>query len=150
MSRLNCIWRAIRGFDFRYWFRSRFIPSRRYHVVNTGLPPGWHDVDERMLYACMALLCSYVEDEQGGPDNFPGVARSDEATDAAALAIYQWWKTQRPADRQREEETLMAWHGASPRTDELFEAHTALEAANDARDQEMLHGLIDIRRSLWT
>ena len=143
-------WRTLRRLDLPYWFRSRFIPSRRYHVVNTGLPPGWHDVDERMLYACMALLCSYVENEQGGEDGFPGVASGDSATDAEALTIYRWWKYQRAADHTRYDKVLMAWHGANPRTDEAFRAVNEADDENESRDQEMLHRLIDIRRTLWS
>lgn len=143
-------WWALRRFDLPYWFRSRFVPSCRFHVVNTGLSPGWHDVDERILYACMALLCSYVEDEQGGEVGFPGFAVGTPEADAEALTIYRWWRHQRSADREREGALLMAWYSASPRTEEAFRAAIDAEAENDARDQEMLHRLIDIRRSLWT
>lgn len=37
--------------------------SRRFHIVDTGLEPGYHDVDERMLHACFQLLVEYVEIE---------------------------------------------------------------------------------------
>jgi hypothetical protein len=133
--------------DLLYWFRSRFIPRYRFHVVDTGLPPGWHDVDERMLHACMALLCSYVEDEQGGESGFPNVAAGDGENDAEALAIYRWWKHERQPAHDCYDVELMAWYGAKDEYD--FGALCALDNALAARDQEMLHRLIDIRGSLW-
>ena len=77
--------------------------------------------------------------------------RSDGGeTDQEVLAIYRWWKYQRPADRQREDDLLMVWHEASPRSDEAHQVACAAEDENDNRDQEMLHRLIDVRRSMWT
>lgn len=44
-----------------WWVRYRTIS--RHHIINTGLTPGWHDVDHKMLYANFALLVDYVEKE---------------------------------------------------------------------------------------
>ena len=35
----------------------------RYHVVKTGLKPGYYDKDQIMLHACFSLLVDYVEKE---------------------------------------------------------------------------------------
>lgn len=161
---LKSAWWRVRRIDPLYWLRSRFIPSRRYHVINTGLAPGWHDADELILHGCMVLLCRYVEDECGGAAELqewtddlrsePGAMHAEEREGQAAaqdehLAIHRWWTVQRPADHAR----LDAW------CDKLFmdkdesmgayEQYCAFEDELDARDQEMLHRLIDIRRGLW-
>jgi len=44
-----------------WWVRHRTI--NRYHVVKTGLEPGWCDTDEKMLYTCFTMLVDYVEQE---------------------------------------------------------------------------------------
>ena len=44
-----------------WWIRHR--TTNRYHVVKTGLEPGWHDVDEKILHVCFNMLVDYVEQE---------------------------------------------------------------------------------------
>ena len=162
----STVWRAFRRFDLRYWLRSRLVPSKRFHVVNTGLPPGWHDVDERMLHACMVLLRGYVEKECDGETNLQewtdelreqpdehtlDLTDSQAANQAEALAIYRWWQVQRPAEHARLDVWLMRLWGNEP--GEVLgsrEEYWAFEQELDERDQQMLHRLIDIRRSLWT
>lgn len=98
----------------KYWVRHRTID--KYHIVKTALKPGYYDVDYRMLHAVMALVCVYVEDEQGGeaelerwakellsnPDpNAPELTEALEAQgkkDLNVLDIYRWWKVEYPQD----------------------------------------------------
>lgn len=44
-----------------YWIIYRTLDKN--HIVNTGLEPGYYDVDERMLNSCFSLLKDYVETE---------------------------------------------------------------------------------------
>lgn len=44
-----------------YWLRYRTYD--RYHVVDTGLPPEYHDKDTIILHVNFSLLVAYVEDE---------------------------------------------------------------------------------------
>ena len=110
----------------KWWLKCRLIPKHRMHVVYTGLEPGWHDEDERMLHACMALLGQYVKwhggaaelekfssDLRSHPDqNAPAgldsgqADRQDEAT-----TIWRWWTEERPRDQAREEELLHILYG---------------------------------------
>ena len=58
---------TIQPLKFKYrsiseWIRYR--TTRRYHVVDTGLPPGYYDVDNRILNANFNLLKNFVECEQ--------------------------------------------------------------------------------------
>jgi hypothetical protein len=53
---------VLRTYDnVRYWFKYR--TTTKHHVVNTGLKPGWHDTDTRILNANFQMLCDYVEVE---------------------------------------------------------------------------------------
>lgn len=184
MRWLKAKWRAARR--FKYWLRCRVIPAYRHHVVYTGLTPDWHDCDERMLHACMALLVHYVEWECGGdtdlqkwtdelranPDPYgPQDAQASQAdTQDETLAIYRWWKVQRPADQSRRDEWCSKLFGGrwetwideetgartsgfrGPRDESMgtMEQYYAFDRELDQRDQEMLHRLIDNRGTLWT
>lgn len=55
-------WRGLcRAADRAYWWANhRFNPRHRYHVVNTGLPPGYYDCDDLMVAAVAALLVRYA------------------------------------------------------------------------------------------
>ena len=109
------VWRV--GYRLREWqyeILYRVHPGHQYHLVRTGLKPGYYDADYLMLHACFALLCRYVEDENDGleaierwgaelmtePDtNAPeGLQASQGARESEAAALYRWWKEKRPAD----------------------------------------------------
>lgn len=46
----------------RQWIRHNFFD--KYHVINTGLKPGYYDSDTRMLNGMFALLVDFVEVEK--------------------------------------------------------------------------------------
>jgi hypothetical protein len=48
--------------DLRYWIRYRVFD--KYHIINTGLEPGYHDCDERMLHGMFNMLVDFVEIEK--------------------------------------------------------------------------------------
>ena len=48
--------------DLRYAIRCRIFD--RYHVIQTGLPPGYADCDTRMLYGMFNLLVDFIEVEK--------------------------------------------------------------------------------------
>ncbi len=49
--------------DIRYWFVYRLIPKHKYHLVETGLKPNYHEIDTRMLHANFNMLKDFVEIE---------------------------------------------------------------------------------------
>ena len=65
------VWRKIRSniyYPLRrtprnvlWWFLYRTF--YRVHILDSGLPPGYHDKDELMIHSCFQLLVNYVEDE---------------------------------------------------------------------------------------
>lgn len=166
--------------DAKWWWLWRFHPDHQYHLVRTGLLAGYHDTDERMLHANMTLLCEYIEKQHDGvealeafthdlqtkPENWGPMngdpdpelmatvagqaSRQDEAT-----KLYRWWKFERPANRALLEKQLMSLYGervgAGPQEQICtMEEYRAFNDKVDQDDQDALHRLIDIRRSLWT
>lgn len=145
----------------------RLSPRHRYHMVNTGLKPGYYDVDTRMLHACMALLCKHVECEYDGieayesftrelrenPDTYmPELTTEQADTQTEVAAIYRWWKEQRAAEHARSEQWCQKLWGDEPRDESMgtAEEYFAFEDKLGEDDQTMLHRLIDVRRSMWT
>ena len=171
----------------KQWVAHRIVPSRRYHVVDTGLTPGYYDEDMLMLHACMALLGKYIKWHGGeeslakfsqelrdNPDRNAPEGLQDTQADRQdeAIAIWHWWKVEKPADEARSAVLLHILYGGDDRiTWEKTEnpyAHRmvfkefegdeikmhaefrALEEKIREDEQKMLHRLVDLRPSLWT
>ncbi len=132
--------------DFRNWFRYRLLPSRRYHVVKTGLPPGWYDTDTRIFHVCFQLFQFFMEKDGGirrmdggcDPENGP----EWEKVYSEIAILWDWWKYKRPARN-------VDWYSDSL-TDEEVSLGFAQDDAWEKEDQEMLKRLIEIRGGLWT
>ncbi len=68
--------------SLRHYIRYRFID--RYHVINTGLKPGYHDVDARLLNGSFSLIVDFVEVELAWMHVvFDNTARKEFS--------YPWW-----------------------------------------------------------
>lgn len=107
--------------DMRYWVRYRTERKHMYHLIDTKLPPGYYDYDQRMLHGCMSLLCDYVENRFGDHkklEEFIKLLRADPdawgaeslelqaAKEDEALSIYCWWKFEREPAHEREAQML--------------------------------------------
>lgn len=59
-------WRYFFNFPYRWkqWILYRFHPKHRYHIINTGLSPGWHDRDYLMQHIMIKLLVDFIEREK--------------------------------------------------------------------------------------
>lgn len=172
----------------KHYLIYRFHPAHQYHIIRTNLEPGYYDVDTIMLEACMKLLCRYVEDECGGIEELkkwtgellqPGseghgprqVVEHQAAQQSETLAIYHWWKVERPRDKAKYDELLHELYGNkrfSFKEVEGSDLHEMvvedfkgdekamenefrnLERKMEDDEQTMLHRLIDIRQGLWT
>lgn len=66
--------------DTRYWIRVRLLD--RYHVINTGLKPGYHEFEERSLHGMFNMLVDYVECELAWKSAIFGDADKKK---------YPWW-----------------------------------------------------------
>jgi hypothetical protein len=60
------------------WIRYR--TTHRYHVVNTGLPPSYYEVESRMLHVNFTLLKDFVEIEQARQRYLWSYERKDTPT----------------------------------------------------------------------
>jgi hypothetical protein len=47
-----------------YWLKYRLYKEHKYNLVDTGLKPGYYEVDQRMFHACFNLLVEFIEHEQ--------------------------------------------------------------------------------------
>lgn len=160
----------------RFWLLYRLSPSHQYHLIRTGLEPGYHCEDELILHGCMAMLRRYVEnfaDEgKSGEEVLEEFNRKLREPDhdthgmqeclsgqadmqAEALAIYRWWRYEKPKDEAWRDELCMRIYGSKKeksdaRTADLREEFRSLEDKIARDEQDMLHRLIEIRPGLWT
>lgn len=109
----------IRGYYHNFVDTIKYKIFRKYHIVDTGLEPGYADVDLRMLHANFNLLKNFVEEECASmwhicneeplpwwktyftsyrsPEN--GIKWLSEKTnpqDEEILKLYKWWVEERP------------------------------------------------------
>jgi hypothetical protein len=122
----------------------RVHPRHQYHIVRTGLRPGYYDQDERILHACMELLVEYVRScDEGGYHTVHDEERR----------LFDWWLVERPANHTRLNEWVMCLFGDRDRQDTsmgTFKQYSAFEDKLRADDDAALHTLINIRGRLWT
>lgn len=143
--------------DARWWLKYRLLPKHQYHLVRTGLEPGYHDYDERMLHAAMALLCKYVAECEGeealtlwtdhladptkqDPNAPPGLEDAQAARQSEALTIYRWWTVERPANQARRNELVLILY-SEPAEWKPVEDSDLIEYVPRTRDaeQQVLH-----------
>lgn len=99
----------------KWYLQHRLNPKHRYHIIDTGLEPGYYDADYLILHGCFSLLCRYVEHDHGGveklsewsnnllnatDENAPeGWLEACGKRESEAVKLYVWWKHQKPADQ---------------------------------------------------
>jgi hypothetical protein len=142
-----------------WWVTHRVCPRHRYHVINTGLAPGYHDIDALMLHSCFSLLVRYVEEEKC----FDNVVWDDDpAMECIAGEIedlYHWWKHEYP----KREQTLDALYEVAfpdipdnfwrePTADErrILDRVHMLGSHYTAEENYNLRRLVSIKDFLWT
>jgi len=140
----------------KWWLLYRTIC--RFHIIKTGLKPGYYDTDTLLEEAMYSLLVKFVEKESGGISGVKNTIKyyADTkieydvesntflATDAenrkrlyeSIEKIYTWYKVDRPALYAKVIEKGICGY----QTEEgIF-----------AKDTEMLKILVEIRGTLWT
>lgn len=148
------------------WIKYRTY--KRYHIVDTGLEPGYYDTDTKMFHACFNMLKEFVEVEKAHHWNWmgenlkgkdAGIAHlewemtipeewsRDQAKNAREIyELYEWWTIERPNrqdpwDLLNEDETEY---------DKKYGKMDKLEVKYAKEDQRMFIRLIKIRKALWT
>lgn len=56
LNRLRNAWLRFRNPGPIWWLKYRLVPSHQYHIIRTGLPPGYHDTGTRLLYGILKEL----------------------------------------------------------------------------------------------
>lgn len=161
--------------DGIYWLKYRLHPRHKYHLVDTKLGPGYYDQDTRMLHACFSLLGDYIE-EEGGIEairsNGETIHVIDGEKQAEIVALWDWWKVEKPADEAKRDAMMSELFGGqkletkpvegndnlvewvepehSPEWEARWEIYQALDKKIDDDEQAMLHRLINLRPGLWT
>lgn len=174
-----------RLYNAKWWLMHRLHPKHRYHIIDSGLTPGYYDVDTLILNGCFSLLCRYVEHEHDGVEalsnwahtlkttacenDLDGMSAAQGERESEAVALYRWWKFDRPRDQAKYDQMLthlygrkrstkpdenghLVWSVDEPWTEAdeaMNDEFRALERKIDSDEQEMLHRLINVRRSLW-
>lgn len=75
-------------YKIKYWIIYR--TTDQYHIIRTGLKPGYYDVDYRLVHGMFNLLVEFVEKEYERID-----WNSDDDHKHAAKEmkeLYKWWK----------------------------------------------------------
>ncbi len=135
------------------WIKYR--TTRRYHVVNTGMEPGYADVTERMLHVNFNMLKDFVEIEVAHMWDWgaqhkmeqPGVSHliwemglegtQDNGQAEGAREIYElydWWTNQRP---YRVEDNTDDWDAYRKCSEEIYGDSDALFMREDKDTSEL-------------
>lgn len=172
--------------EAKYWVLYRFHPRHQHHIIRTGLKPGYWCQDTLILHGSMACLEAYVKQHGGQEslDNFSDQLRStpedsmveslerQAGMQSEALAIYRWWKYEKPKDEARHDALVTTLYGKrdtvtyvpcpdNPKLSQMiFKEFEGDELAQEKEmraldqkiaddEQSMLHRLINIRNGLW-
>jgi hypothetical protein len=156
--------------DWKYWVRHR--TTDKFHIIETGLKPGYYDYDKRMLHGCFHLLTEYV-DEMDMTNNWDSYLRDDEydpegkwkKVHTEVKELYEWWTIERPnrpdldkllpsLDKEGRDED---WFMSDSRRDDpqwleycrVSEENSVIEEKWKDEDTQMLFRLVSIRKHLW-
>jgi len=83
----------------RWWLQHRLLNEHKYHLVDTKLPPGYYESDERMFHACFSILVDFVEKEQ----SWMHLILSDDK-----IKKVPWWQSLRAYNREHARELGVA------------------------------------------
>lgn len=133
----------------------RYRTTRRFHIINTGLKPGYYDKDHIMLHGNFSILKNYVEVECAAMHNWDKPVK--EANDGVKhleweislgeesprqsesakeiLTLYKWWTEIRP-NRERVKLPIKAEEALSKRkwTDTFFDTMERVEKDDEYKN----------------
>jgi hypothetical protein len=157
--------------DLWWALQYRCNPTHRYHVLNTGLNPGPHQLRDRQLHAMFHSFSKFYEHHASANSHADWQADEPHAKAFAEMEVlYRWWHQERPArirslrkmredhafrdpvlkddflavfdEDFRDHPEVVAWREASRKRDEM-------ERQGQDEDQHMLHRLVDLRLFFW-
>jgi hypothetical protein len=138
----------------------RIHPRHRYHVVQTGLRPGYHENGTRIMHATMTVFVEYVEVELEGVrgidkflaelrderEDFEGVAARQIEHLEACRERYLWWTATRPELTKALWVRILATGDADGDTEPLFAELDEVEA----EEQRVLEWVVRNRQDMWS
>ena len=97
--------------------RHRFDPRHRYNILKTGLPPGYYDPDQQILYAVMTAFAQWAETNHAldseiilaentgfeDPETAKYYQERKESFDDFREAYHMWLRYGRDPQKYREE-----------------------------------------------
>jgi hypothetical protein len=145
--------------DIYWWIKHRIDPRHRYHVIKTGLKPGYYDIDHLLLHGCFSLLVRFVEEEKC----FEHINwDSDPVHQCVASEIedlYHWWKFEFPKRETTLNALLLIMYPNDKDLKEnknrklyeqASERYNFLEQYYIEEENYNLKRLISIKEFLWT
>ncbi|MFI4955659.1 MAG: hypothetical protein ACHQAX_00425 [Gammaproteobacteria bacterium] len=157
--------------DAKWWIRHR--TTEKYHLVDTGLSPGYYDADTRMLHSVFSILKDFVEIEcasmyrifypwrskvmdnkRCGVEYMKAMGKANEKENPkylratqVLLESYDYWTVQRPILVQE----LDAFLEARPTPDDnSAKEYFKKEKSLDRQDTLYLQKIAKHRQFMWT
>jgi len=136
-------------------FKHKYIPKHKYHIVNSGLPSGYHDIPELMLWTTFSFLIRYIESEEC----FKNIVWDDHSehlcVESELMDLYEWWKNQRPKREEIEKNlySQISSHVLGEGTEEdmqIYKELNKLEIFWKEQDIYNLKRLVSIKDFMWT
>jgi hypothetical protein len=156
-----------------YWLRTHTY--NRYHMLDmrskvNGYAWGWWDRSDLILFANMALLRDFIEEEKAFECHVNWDSEEGHITaKKEMLTIYEWWTKGRAEEHKKGDELLEAAYPnpmvfepipgsnmLSLKNDETPELRKLRDQCNDMetlleeKDEEMLIRLVKVRGYMWT
>ncbi len=163
--------------DASWWLIYRFNRNHQYHIIRTGLKPGYYDTDDLLEAAILTLFFRFVEVERDGPDEIKAnIAEFEEslvgdtivgkemlerqvAADREVVELYDWFKVEKPVRENSLQSLCDIWGEKCNETDGWKEPEGC--EPNAMQLGEIEHGIyedtsarllqiIKLRGNLWT
>lgn len=144
------VWRRRFFKDPYWWVTHRLCPRHRYHVLPTGLPPGYYDPDTRFTHAIFEEITKFVEMVKDTVDwDYDEEHRMRWATLTNAADFWKGYKSYR-----EHEFDSPHWEQAEKASnrDERHAHYLALHEEEEEWERQAtahLVALMRIRRSIW-
>ena len=161
--------------DLVWKFKHRFVRRHQYNRLDTGLPPGYMDPDQQILYAVMNCLRQYMEHgaeafywgDEPKSDYINFYTNADGTVDEDGVKayekslqvkrdckkeldeIYQWWVNRYLKTHDDHEAYWKVDHKGEPNHKKTYTAMFELEEQLEVEADEMLARLMKHRRTLW-
>lgn len=159
--------------DLKYWFIYRLSKKHKYHILDTGLKPGYYEFDEvidkaisgkRFLEIFEMVYEQFQRNESEKAYDGSDIHTEIYKTEMAELKIaYDWFKTGRPAKEKENQELLdslpqrprgmdiMEWLGTDrEQSKEIYDKSNQIDAEIHTTTTENLIRIVKYRGYLWT